>query len=399
MPPVNRRPAPARTAAPATRRTPVAAGVSSGYRGEEGRRRMQEEQERAEARREANASMSGAPFRFFCPVGETREVIVVDDAPDFFRHEHNMKDSHGKWSVFTSCIADHANCPVCMGNPDKQPYFAMYLTIIDLTPYTNRDGVEVPWSKKLMVVKSNQQKKIMRLYERHGTLRGMILSMTRDGEKDAAIGNDIEFVEFIDEDTLATYVNSYVNKDNKPIEVIGSEPFDYEELFPPQTEEMLAALVGGTVNNYDSHSRNIGRGSSRGGSSSGDGWQDRAPARTARAAAPARGAPRRGAQEPEDEAEDDAPPARPAARPAPRTAAPPPRAAATRAAPARRGAPEPEEEAEDEAPPARPAHGAPSRRAEPEPEYEDPPQRVARAAPRAAPEPSLAQRRQQLRGR
>ena len=195
MPPTPRRPVAAAAAAvarPAVRgRAPVPT-ATSGYHGEEGRRRMAEEQEKQEARKEAQASMSGMPFRFFTPVGETREIVVVDEAPNFFRHEHNLKDSSGRWSIYTSCIEDHANCPVCASNPDKPAYFAMYLTVIDLTPYVNKDNIEVPWSKKLMVVKSTQQKKIMRLYERTGNLRGMVLSMTRDGEKDAAIGNDIE---------------------------------------------------------------------------------------------------------------------------------------------------------------------------------------------------------------
>ena len=355
MPPVNRRAAapaaPSRPAArPAARRS---APGSSGVSGAGVLDKINEEQTKAEARREAQASMSGMPFRFFCPVGETREIVVVDEQPNFVRHEHNLKDSRGKWSIFCSCVAENANCPVCESNPDKPAYFAMYLTVIDLTPYVNKDDIEVPWSKKLLVVKSSQQKKIMRLYERHGTLRGMVLSMTRDGDKDAAIGNDIEFVEFFDEDALAEYYNEYEGKDKKLIQIVGGEAFNYDELFPAQTEEMLAAIVGGHVNNHDSHNRAIGRSAPGRGASSGDGWQDRTPAR---GAAPSRPAPRgRAAPEPEvedatyvdDAPADDEPPARaarPAGRPAPRTVAPPP---AGRPAPRGRPAPEPDPEPED----------------------------------------------------
>lgn len=398
MAPVTRRPAPApsrpapRTAVRPTARAAAAATGSSGYRGEEGRRKMMEEQDRAEARREANHSMSGAPFRFFCPVGETREIVVVDHEPDFFRHEHNLKDGQGRWSIYTSCINETANCPVCLSNPDKSAYFAMYLTIIDLTPYTNKDGVEVPWSKKLLVVKSQQQKKIMRYFERYGTLRGMVLTMTRDGDKDAAIGNDIEYVEHMDEDTLASYYNEYTSKDNKVIQVIGNEAFDYDEIFPEQTEEMLAAIVGGHVNNHDSHRRNIG--ADRRPGSSGDGWQE----------PPARG-----------RAVSARPPARPApSRPGPARPAPRGRAPAEEEAEAPEAV-EGEEEAY-EAPPVRgraaPARPAPRGRAAPEAEEEyaeeDPPQRpsarpASRPAPRAAapaaPATSLAAKRSALRGR
>lgn len=293
MPPVTRR-APAPAARPPARPAPRAATTgSSGYRGAEGLRKMEEEQERAELRREASAAMSHAPFRFYVPPGETREIIVIDEAPDFFRHEHNIKGPDGKWSIFAPCIAEHANCPICQSGPEKPAYFAMYLTIIDLTPYVSRkDNREVEWSKKLLCIKPSMQKKFMRLFERHGTLRGMHLSMTRDGDKEAAIGNDVEFIQLVDEDTLAAYVSSYEDSQKKLVEVIGNEPFDYDAIFPPQTEEALAALVGGTVNNYASASRAAGR---RGDEGSGDGWDDkpanaaRAPARpAARPAAPAR---------------------------------------------------------------------------------------------------------------
>lgn len=369
MPSVARRsPAPApRTAVRPVARA-AATATSSGYRGAEGIRRMQEEQERAEARKEANASMSGAPFRFYCPVGESREIVIVDDQPDFFRHEHNLKDGYGKWSIFTSCINEIANCPVCASNPDKSPYFAMYLTIIDLTPYVNSRNEEVPWSKKLLVVKSQQQKKIMRYLDRYGTLRGMVLQMTRDGDKDAAIGNDIEYVEHMSEDDLAAYVTTYTTKDNKVLDVIGNETFDYDEIFPAQTEEMLAAIVGGHVNNHESHNRNIGRGAPRRpAASSGDGWEEGQSTRAERGAA------------------------RPAARPAP-----------ARRVVTREPEPEAEPEVADEVVEAEAPAPRTMRRPVPrqEAEYEDAPQRpAARPAPRQAPATSMADRRSALRGR
>lgn len=378
MPPVNRRPVPAAAApsrpAPRAAARP-AAPASSGYRGAAGIAKMQEEQANAEARREAQQSMSGAPFRFFCPVGAEREIVVVDDMPDFFRHEHNLKDGQGKWRIFTSCIAENANCPICMSNPDKGAYFAMYLTVIDLTPYVNGDNIEVPWSKKLLVVKPQQQKKIMRMYERLGSLRGVVLRMVRDGEKDASIGNDIEHVDTMTEEQLAEYYNEYLDKKNQTVQVFGYEVFDYDAIFPAQSEEQLAAIVGGHVNNYDSHARNAGvsRAPARPGArpaprqaSSGDGWEGQQPARAA--------------------------PGRPGARPAPRAAEPEAEA-------------DPEGGEYEEAAEVAPARPAPRRPGAPAPRApaQDAPQRpAARPAPRqaapAAPQQSLAARRASLRG-
>lgn len=396
----------------ARRGAPAAAPVSNGYRGAAGIAKMQEEQARQEAQREASSMNAGMPFRFFCPVGETRQIVILDEMPDFFRYEHNLKDARsGKWNIFTACIAENANCPVCRNN-ERPAYYALFLSILDLTPYVNKDNIEVPWSKKLICIKSQQQKKILRYYERHGTLRGLVLNMTRDSDKDAAIGNDIEEDGFMTEDELGQYVDAYTDSQGKEHEVIGYEAFDYDELFPPVTEESLIAIAGGRA---EAGTRAGDRQTLRG-DSSGDGWDreparpairrraDEAPARggpPARGPAPSHGAPpARRAAPPQDDVQDDdqgedapAPPARrPLARgPAPARAAAP----AARPAPARRTAPvddagddaqdDPPQRTTARAPAARPA---PARRAPVAPDPADEP---------AAPASSLADRRRALR--
>lgn len=361
-----------------------------------------------------NADM---PFRFYCPVGETRELIVVDEKPDFFRYEHNLKDRRsGKWTVFTACINESENCPVCK-SAEREAYFAMYLTVIDLTPYTNKDNEEVAWSKKLLVVKPAQQKKLTRMYERLGSLRGVVLSMTRDGDKDASIGNDIEHIETMSEDDLLTYETEYTDKKNVAHVVLGHEPFDYDALFPMPTAQQLRAIVGGQPepgsredNDSDTPRATSRRAPSRG--QSGDDW-DQQPRR---AAAPARRAATREI-DPDDDPSvgadpDDAPP--PARRAAPTRGAPartaPSRAAARPVAVARRAAPADDADdadgdadggyAEDDAPVER--RPLPARRAAPSADR-DAPQRRAPARP--APEEdepvtrrvSMAEQRRALR--
>lgn len=293
------------------------APVKSGYRGADGMRKMDEEQARQEADREARKAKGNTPFRFWTPVGSTRQLIIIDEAPDFFRYEHALKDrKSGRFDNFLPCINEDANCPVC-GVTDKPSYFAMYLTVIDLEGYEDKDGNWVEWSKKLLVVKPMQQKKIARLYEREGTLRGMILDMTRDSDKDASIGGDIEFVGWAEEDELHDYYTTYVDKDNKTHEIIGDEVFDYEALFPDMTEKQLATIAGAdlgdSVGNRRGDDRSIGRGerggrggreeaprgrsASRGGRRGDDDDQGDAPQR------PARGSRR-------DSADDEQRPAR-----------------------------------------------------------------------------------------
>jgi len=324
---------------------------------------MEEEQERAEIAREASMQMSSMPFRFYCPTGETREYIIVDNEPDFFRFEHNLKNPRsGKWDIFCACINEHANCPIDAAS-ERPAYYAMYLTIIDLTPYTAASGEEVEWSKKLLVVKPQQQKKFTRFFEREGTLRGMLIAATRDGDKDAAIGNDQEFIEFVTEDELLSYETEYTDKKDKVHTVIGHEPFDYDELFPMPTEAQLRALVGGHAEpgSRESNERAVGRRgapSRRGGAGTGDDWEKPAVSRS-----------RRGrAEEPEAEGaeEDDAPTSRAGRVTRTASAARPTRTALRRGAPREA---EPEDAAE---------------------EGDDPPQRRTATA-------SLAEKRRALR--
>lgn len=218
---------------------------SAFFRGKEGMQQTDRELEEQKRRSEERKQAGNMPFRFRVPVGETRQIIICDDAPDFFMYEHALKDSEGRWGrLFSGCTKTFDNCPVCESQ-DRESYYAMVLTCIDLTPFTTRDGDEVEFSRKLLIVKPAQQKKFLRFYQREGTLRGALFDMTRDGEKDSAIGNDIEFVEFVPEKEMETYTRSWKDRDGKRHDENCDEPFDYEELFEEPDTEKLRALVGG----------------------------------------------------------------------------------------------------------------------------------------------------------
>lgn len=378
MPPKS---APRRTAAKAVKEVAPA----SSYRGAAGLRRMKEEEVKAEARKAAAQASMKEPFRFYVKPGQSADIIIVDEAPDFFRTEHALMNPRTKrFNLFVPCIDEHTNCPACAVS-DKPAYFAMYLTVIDLTPFTNGAGEEVEWTKKIMVVKATQQKKIMRLYEKHGTLRGMELTMTRDGDMDAAIGNDIEFQGFVPEEELQEYVTEYTDKEKKVHEVFGDEPFDYEDIYPDQSEKEIAALVGGRSSRDDDDDepaprRSASRRASRNDDEEEEEEAPRRPSRSGSRAAPTRASRRPAAEEVEEEDEEEAPAPRRSARRAAveEEEEPAPRRSSRRAAPV-------EEEEEEDAPAPRRS----SRRAAVEEEEEEAPARPARRAgsSRAAPEP------------
>lgn len=213
----------------------------SALRGAAGRARVDEEIASAKAKEEARKARGHEPMRFWMPEGSTREVIVVDDEPWFFRYEHAMKNPKtGRFDLIMGCTRDFDNCPVCAALDGKEGSFNMYLTVIDTTEFTTSDKKKVPFSRKLFVVKSANQKKFLRRFEKDGTLRGAVFELSRDGSKSPAIGNDIEFVEYIDEDALLEYERTYKDRDGKTHKEICHEPFDYEALMPEPDSDSLA---------------------------------------------------------------------------------------------------------------------------------------------------------------
>lgn len=219
------------------------------YTGAAGREKADRERERAAARAEMRKNQTYMPFRFYVPVGETRQAIVVDDEPNFFRYEHAMQNPRTKrWDTYTGCVMEFDNCPVCEAL-GKDPTYIMYLTVVDLTPFTTGDGKKVEFSRKLLAVKPAQQKKFQRMFEKAeakgNSLRGALIEFTRDDDKSASIGNDIELVEYVDEDDLLTYSRSWKDKDGKKHTEECYEPYEYEKLFGEVDADQLRALVGG----------------------------------------------------------------------------------------------------------------------------------------------------------
>ncbi len=338
-----------------TSRRPAASAAprSAFFRGAAGMQRTDEELAHAKQKADERRAAGSNPFRFRVSVGETKQIIIVDDKPDFFMYEHALKDSEGNWGkLFSGCVKTFDNCPVCQ-EQGKESYYAMVLTCIDLTPFSTRDGTKVEFSRKLLIVKPAQQKKFLRFYAKEGTLRGALFEMTRDGDKDSSIGSDIDFVEFVPEEELSTYVRKWKDRDGKQVVDNCDEPYEYEKLFEEPDTEKLRALVGGkpAPGSRASNERELG------------------------AAAPARRTPTRGAKpaakdDDWDDADDGAPfDADPPEEEAPRrtraaapAAAPAPRGRTAAVAPRGRAAPEP---AEAPAPAPRTRAAAPATRSRP----------------------------------
>lgn len=218
------------------------------------------EQERQKQLAEDRAKKAIMPFRFYIKQGQEADIIILDDGlpPRFY--EHSRWNAATKESTEEACPGEWDNCSLCEGAAGfKGRYFIQMFSIIDMRQVTiqkgKRAGTVLPYTRKLLPVKLEQQGFFKRLAERAvrengGRLRGAHLLMTRDAQTGAAIGNP-EFVEWINEETImAEFSHPEVKgEDGKVLKAANADcyPYNYGILFPRPSGEDLRARYGGVA--------------------------------------------------------------------------------------------------------------------------------------------------------
>lgn len=245
--PVRRIAKPASRTASAPAKTKVAAkakaspssskkSTGSGFdRGSAGFAKAKQKRERQE---EEYQRKKDTPFGYWLKPGTEAEVIILDKGDPFFVTLHKVKGANGKYED-APCIADTGqHCPLC-ASTGKEGSYTMVISVLDRRPYTTRDGKVIKVSRKLAYVKGRNLPKFQRIFEgkANGNLRGIKLTTRRDGEKESAMGEDIEFGARVSEDFLAKFGD------------IGKAA-DYTKIFAmPSAEELKKRyrLTGGKV--------------------------------------------------------------------------------------------------------------------------------------------------------
>lgn len=192
-------------------------GMSGFKKAREKRQKQEEEYERRKA----------IPFDFKLKPGEEGvEMVILDSEEPFFRSFHKVKNSRGYWEDEV-CIADTGEtCPLCE-DQGKEGSYTMVLSVLDRRQYTTRAGKNVKVSKKLAKVKGRNLPKFERQYKKYkGNLRGLRVLCSRSGDKEAAIGEDLEFLGKVPEAKLKKFKEYAV-------------PADYDEIFDmPSADEL-----------------------------------------------------------------------------------------------------------------------------------------------------------------
>lgn len=183
-------------------------------RGADGFAKARDKRERQE---EEYQRKKETPFDFRLKPGDEAEVVIVDDEAPFFVTLHKVKNNQGRWEDAVCIAPTGVNCPLC-ASTGKDGSYCMILTVLDRRPYKIKSGPNagktIKTSKKLMAVKGRNLAKFERQYKRHkGNWRGLRVNCARSGDKEAAIGEDLEFLGKVSEKALKKYGDNAVAAD------------------------------------------------------------------------------------------------------------------------------------------------------------------------------------------
>lgn len=193
--------------------------------------KMHEEQRR-------NEKKKNRIFEFRVPPGESREIIILDNEPEFTMHEHNVKID-GRFTQIP-CVKEWEACPVCQSGDN--PYFVLKLTCLVLQDKDGNffDENKNPITyKNILAIKPTQIEPFIEYQEGkgNGSMRGLHFKMKRPNDpKSARIGDPI-YEGLVTEEQLRSEFLLDEPKRNKQGEIYADvdfylKPYDYNELFP-----------------------------------------------------------------------------------------------------------------------------------------------------------------------
>lgn len=185
------------------------------------------------------------PTRYWLKRAESGDIVVLDDQFTFGLREHSVKSFVNGKAVYNPerCISEWDACPLC-SQPDAAAYDVAFLSILDLRPWTTKDGKEVKYTKKILAVKKNDLAAFQGLIDVHGSLRGLVLKMNRpDVDKSSSIGSPTFVMKLEQEDLLEEFGHEARLSDKGTVIVPENDsivPWNYDKYWPVPTRNELA---------------------------------------------------------------------------------------------------------------------------------------------------------------
>lgn len=187
-----------------------------------------------EQRQKARDEKFGKLWRFYIKeddIGKDFKLTFLDgnlddegflETPAF--REHFMKIA-GRWESFVSC---GDNEPDPLEEAGKEPYFAQAFTVIDWTPFKDKDGKTHKFKKRLYVVKRGTLKALQKIAAKRGGLTGCTFEVSRNGKKSPSVG---DMFDFIDKKTIKQLKAEMLTLDKK------ADPKVIDEMVKPAVYE------------------------------------------------------------------------------------------------------------------------------------------------------------------
>jgi hypothetical protein len=224
--------------------------------------------------------------RHWQPPETTNRLLFLEDDPFLF-WEHNLKlDGHWKnWFVCPKRNKIEGSCAICDKYEDRYPYFIGMHSVINMTPWTSKKGNVYNFQREIFAArlggkdKPGVLKKLERLKQKHGRLRGLVVDVYRSGAKTESCGDEFEVMEKVSpadiaglcKDRLTQHLVE-INKGVDPEKVTAMdtllkrnpwESFNFEEIIKPKSNVELRQLISTAPAEPASSFRDDGGGSGK----------------------------------------------------------------------------------------------------------------------------------------
>lgn len=205
-----------------------------------------------ELRSDAKKEHSTKAWRFRIKEGQETSITFLDggvdegmlDVPMLL--EHTVKHD-GRWQPF-ACVQENEPCPLCEAGDN--PSLVGLLTVIEHTPWIDREGKEHKYARRLFAAKRTTLKLLLKLATKREGLRGCVFDVSRSGERTPAVGDCFDFDQKVSDELLVQHFGE-----------MDSVPYNYEEQIMSLTAQQLIDLglgkpqetVGSEPEMKDSH--------------------------------------------------------------------------------------------------------------------------------------------------
>jgi len=207
--------------------------------------------------------------RVWMPPEVTNRFLFLEDDPTcFWEHQFQVNDDWKNWEPCKKRNKMENVCAICDRFPDRKASYVGYHTVISLTPWTDDKGRTWCFGRQMFGAKLGGKdkpgvlKKLERIKQKNGRMRGLVIDCYRSGKKTESVGDEFEIAEKIDPDAVIAWVKSqlppHVEKINDLrdeskqemtvdafVKINPIEPFNFEEIIKPRTNAELLSMLGG----------------------------------------------------------------------------------------------------------------------------------------------------------